>query len=267
MRSPRSSASSDRPSRTRARGFATRARTWPGRSASAHERPDQAQGSAAPPPARARQDQRHVHASAAVRLPLQRGIQAQLIDDVQGHTLAAVNRVEGDLKGNPEGQAKHAGELLAERAKDTGIKDRVRSRRLPIPWPVKALADGAREGGTGVFSQCYGESSTWPLGTGHATATGAPSSRYGSSDQPRRQGRQGRQTASCSSARRRRRREGAGRRGLGQGQRGPGGHPEGRRRRARTLQGPMLGSTITHEIVGVHSARACCSSPPRRVPA
>ena len=42
-----------------------------------------------------------------------RGIQAQLIDDVQGHTLAAVNWVEGDLKSLARmEQAKRAGERL-----------------------------------------------------------------------------------------------------------------------------------------------------------
>jgi large subunit ribosomal protein L18 len=47
-----------------------------------------------------------------------RGIGAQLIDDVAGHTVAAVNWTEGDLKDlKSMDQAKRAGELLAERAK------------------------------------------------------------------------------------------------------------------------------------------------------
>ena len=52
-----------------------------------------------------------------------RGIQAQLIDDVQGHTLAAVNWTEADLKSlGRMDQAKRAGELLAERAKAAGVE-------------------------------------------------------------------------------------------------------------------------------------------------
>ena len=52
-----------------------------------------------------------------------RGIEAQLIDDVQGHTLAAVSWTEKDLKelGRME-QAKRAGELIAERAKAAGVE-------------------------------------------------------------------------------------------------------------------------------------------------
>ena len=51
-----------------------------------------------------------------------RGIGAQLIDDDQGHTVAAVNWTESDLKElSPMDQAKKAGELLAERAKAAGV--------------------------------------------------------------------------------------------------------------------------------------------------
>ncbi len=78
-----------------------------------------------------------------------RGIQAQLIDDVQGHTVAAVNWVEGDLKslGRME-QAKRAGELIAERAKAAGVEECVFDRGgYRYHGKVKALADGAREGG------------------------------------------------------------------------------------------------------------------------
>src|SRR5829696_3098718 len=78
-----------------------------------------------------------------------RGIQAQLIDDVQGHTVAAVNWVESDLKslGRME-QAKRAGELIAERAKAAGVEECVFDRGgYRYHGKVKALADGAREGG------------------------------------------------------------------------------------------------------------------------
>jgi large subunit ribosomal protein L18 len=78
-----------------------------------------------------------------------RGIQAQLIDDVEGHTLAAVNWVEGDLKALARmEQAKRAGEVLAERAKAAGIEECVFDRGgYRYHGKVKALADGAREGG------------------------------------------------------------------------------------------------------------------------
>jgi large subunit ribosomal protein L18 len=78
-----------------------------------------------------------------------RGIQAQLIDDVQGHTLAAVAWTEDDLKslGRLE-QAKRAGEVLAERAKKAGVEECVFDRGgYRFHGKVKALADGAREGG------------------------------------------------------------------------------------------------------------------------
>jgi large subunit ribosomal protein L18 len=78
-----------------------------------------------------------------------RGIQAQLIDDVKGHTVAAVNWVEADLKPLARmEQAKKAGELLAERAKAAGVEDCVFDRGgYRYHGKVKALADGAREGG------------------------------------------------------------------------------------------------------------------------
>jgi large subunit ribosomal protein L18 len=78
-----------------------------------------------------------------------RGIQAQLVDDVAGHTVAAVNWTETELKdlGTME-QAKRAGELLAERAKAAGVENVVFDRGgYRYHGRVKALADGAREGG------------------------------------------------------------------------------------------------------------------------
>ena len=64
-----------------------------------------------------------------------RGIFAQLIDDDAGHTLAAVNWTEPELRAlTPAEQAKQAGKLLAERAKAAGVEDvRLRPRRLPVP--------------------------------------------------------------------------------------------------------------------------------------
>ena len=78
-----------------------------------------------------------------------RGIRAQLIDDVNGHTLAAVNWTEGDLKGlGRMDQAKRAGELIAERAKAAGVETCVFDRGgYRYHGKVRALAEGAREGG------------------------------------------------------------------------------------------------------------------------
>src|SRR3954470_8838238 len=76
-----------------------------------------------------------------------RGIGAQLIDDDKGHTVAAVNWTESDLKElSPMDQAKRAGELLAERAKAAGVESAVFDRGgCRYHGRVKALADGARE--------------------------------------------------------------------------------------------------------------------------
>ena len=78
-----------------------------------------------------------------------RGIFAQLIDDTKGHTLAAVNWIEPDLrKITASDQAKKAGELLAERAKAAGVETCVFDRGgYQYHGHVKALAEGAREGG------------------------------------------------------------------------------------------------------------------------
>jgi large subunit ribosomal protein L18 len=78
-----------------------------------------------------------------------RGIFAQLIDDTKGHTVAAVNWIEPDLrKITASDQAKKAGELLAERAKAAGVETCVFDRGgYQYHGRVKALAEGAREGG------------------------------------------------------------------------------------------------------------------------
>ena len=78
-----------------------------------------------------------------------RGVQAQLIDDVGGRTVAAVNWTEKDLKGLARmDQAKRAGELLAQRAKEAGAENCVFDRGgYRFHGRVKALADGAREAG------------------------------------------------------------------------------------------------------------------------
>jgi large subunit ribosomal protein L18 len=78
-----------------------------------------------------------------------KGLFAQLIDDSAGHTLAAVNWTEAELrKLAPTEQAKKAGELLAERAKGAGIESCVFDRGgYQYHGRVQALAEGAREGG------------------------------------------------------------------------------------------------------------------------
>jgi large subunit ribosomal protein L18 len=78
-----------------------------------------------------------------------RGVFAQLIDDGKGHTVAAVNWIEPDLrKLTASEQAKRAGELLAERAKAAGVEACVFDRGgYQYHGRVKALAEGAREGG------------------------------------------------------------------------------------------------------------------------
>jgi large subunit ribosomal protein L18 len=78
-----------------------------------------------------------------------RGISAQLIDDDSGRTLTAVNWTEGDLRGMaPMEQAKKAGELIAKRASDAKVETCVFDRSgYRYHGRVKALAEGAREGG------------------------------------------------------------------------------------------------------------------------
>ena len=78
-----------------------------------------------------------------------RGVFAQLIDDRTGHTLAAVNWTEPELrKLTATDQAKKAGELLAERGKAAGVETCVFDRGgYQYHGRVKALAEGAREGG------------------------------------------------------------------------------------------------------------------------
>jgi large subunit ribosomal protein L18 len=78
-----------------------------------------------------------------------RGVFAQLVDDAAGHTLAAVNWTEPELrKLSASAQAKRAGELLAERAKKAGVESCVFDRGgYQFHGRVKALAEGAREKG------------------------------------------------------------------------------------------------------------------------
>ena len=77
-------------------------------------------------------------------------IYAQVIDDVKGQTLVSASTVDKSAKtnGGNVAAAKTIGKLVAERAKDKGIKSVVFDRGgYPYHGRVKALADAAREAG------------------------------------------------------------------------------------------------------------------------
>jgi large subunit ribosomal protein L18 len=76
-----------------------------------------------------------------------RGVSVQLIDDLNGRTIAAVQWTEfrDTAKGD---QAEQVGKALAERAKAAGIERAVFDRGgYQYHGRVKALAEAAREGG------------------------------------------------------------------------------------------------------------------------
>jgi large subunit ribosomal protein L18 len=77
-------------------------------------------------------------------------IYAQIIDDVAGNTLVAASTVEKAFEGNGGNMdaAKKIGAVIAERALQKGIEEVVFDRGGYIyHGRVKALAEGAREGG------------------------------------------------------------------------------------------------------------------------
>ena len=77
-------------------------------------------------------------------------IYAQVIDDVAGATVVSASTVDkgGRAKGGNVAAAKAIGKLVAERAKDKGIKSVVFDRGgYQYHGRVKALADAAREAG------------------------------------------------------------------------------------------------------------------------
>jgi large subunit ribosomal protein L18 len=79
-----------------------------------------------------------------------RGIQAQLVDDLGGKTLAAASslHLKKTFKGNKSDQAAEVGKALAAAAKSAGIDTAVFDRGGYLyHGRVKALADAAREGG------------------------------------------------------------------------------------------------------------------------
>ena len=79
-----------------------------------------------------------------------KNISVQVIDDVEGKTLASISTMEKEfasLKPNTEGAAK-LGEALGARLKDKNITKVVFDRNGYLyPGVVKALADGARKAG------------------------------------------------------------------------------------------------------------------------
>ena len=77
-------------------------------------------------------------------------IYAQIIDDVNGVTLASANTLEKGFEGAPGNAeaAKKVGLMIAERAKAKGIEEVVFDRGGYVyHGRVAALAEGAREGG------------------------------------------------------------------------------------------------------------------------
>lgn len=79
-----------------------------------------------------------------------RYIYAQVIDDVQGHTLAAASSQEAGMrdKGLNIGTATEVGTLVGQRAKDAGVGAVVFDRGgFKFHGKIKALADAAREAG------------------------------------------------------------------------------------------------------------------------
>ncbi len=80
-----------------------------------------------------------------------KGIYAQVIDDIAGHTVAAASSLDSDVTKGEDGkigQARQVGELVAKRATaagvDTVVFDRGGNR---YAGRVAALADAAREAG------------------------------------------------------------------------------------------------------------------------
>ncbi|MBN1967061.1 MAG: 50S ribosomal protein L18 [Anaerolineae bacterium] len=80
-------------------------------------------------------------------------IYAQVIDDTRGHTLVAASTIDPELRATLDGknkteQAKIVGVTVAARAKAAGIENVVFDRGgWQYHGRVKALAEGAREGG------------------------------------------------------------------------------------------------------------------------
>jgi large subunit ribosomal protein L18 len=80
-----------------------------------------------------------------------RHIHVQLVDDLDGVTLAAASSIEADVRavdGDKKAHSTRVGQLIAERAKAAGIDEVVFDRGgYTYGGRIAALADAAREGG------------------------------------------------------------------------------------------------------------------------
>ena len=95
-------------------------------------------------------------ANGRLRLSVHRSslhIYAQVIDDVQGRTLASASTLDKDVRdalktGANVAAAAAVGKLIAERAKAAGVTTVIFDRgQFLYHGRIKALADAAREGG------------------------------------------------------------------------------------------------------------------------
>jgi large subunit ribosomal protein L18 len=80
-----------------------------------------------------------------------RGMVAQVIDDLAGHTLASASTLDASIRGgegDKSAKAKQVGQLVAERAKAKGVEAVVFDRGgNQYAGRIAALADAAREAG------------------------------------------------------------------------------------------------------------------------
>ncbi|WP_349269742.1 50S ribosomal protein L18 [Mycolicibacterium parafortuitum] len=80
-----------------------------------------------------------------------RHIHVQLVNDLDGVTVAAASSIEGDVRatdGDKKAASAKVGQLIAERAKAAGIEEVVFDRGgYTYGGRIAALADAAREGG------------------------------------------------------------------------------------------------------------------------
>lgn len=77
-----------------------------------------------------------------------KGIYAQVIDDLQGRTVASASSFELGSTGNTVEMARQVGSNVAEKAKSAGIDSVVFDRNGYLyHGKVKALAEGARQAG------------------------------------------------------------------------------------------------------------------------
>jgi large subunit ribosomal protein L18 len=80
-----------------------------------------------------------------------RHIHVQLVNDIEGVTLAAASSIEADVRavdGDKKAHSVRVGQLIAERAKAAGIETVVFDRGgYTYGGRIAALADAAREGG------------------------------------------------------------------------------------------------------------------------